>query len=54
MEATPSEVHVLMQRREGNRMAPAGGRGLGARLELSSCISAVLLLSYEDLIIYDI
>lgn len=33
-------------------MVPAGGGGLGTLLELSLCISAVLLLSYEGLILY--
>lgn len=35
-------------------MAPAGGGQLGALLEFFLCISAVLLLSYEDMIIYNI
>lgn len=33
-------------------MVPAGGGGLGTLLELSPCISAVLLLSYEGLILF--
>lgn len=33
-------------------MVPAGGGGLGTLLELSLCISAVLLLSYEGLILF--